>query len=56
MRTSTVDAMQYGFSPYVVGEACGDRYAYPHYAKLFHIKAKFGEVVSVDAIMEVMRG
>lgn len=55
VRATTVDAMQYGFNPYVVREACGDRHAYPHDANLFDIQAKFGEVVGVDEIMELMR-
>ncbi|KAM0797617.1 isochorismatase, partial [Usnea florida] len=55
VRGTTVDAMQYDFDPYVVGEACGDRHAYPHDAKLLFIQAEFGEAVSMDEIMEVMR-
>ena len=55
VRTTTVDAMQYVFNPYVVGEACGDRHAYPHDANLFDVRAKFVDVVSMDEIMEVMR-
>lgn len=38
--------MQYGFMPFVVGDACGDRHTYPHYANLFDIQAKLGEVAS----------
>ena len=52
VRATTTDAMQYGFMPFVVGEACGDRHAYPHDANLFDIDAKFGEVVSMDWIMQ----
>lgn len=54
VRATTTDAMQYGFNPYVVREACGDRHAYPHDANLFDIQAKFGEVVSMDEIMRLM--
>lgn len=55
VRATTTDAMQYGFNPYVVKDACGDRHAYPHDANLFDIQAKFGEVVSTDEITELMR-
>ena len=51
VRSTTTDAMQYGFNPYVVGDACGDRHAYPHDANLFDIQAKFGEVVSTEEML-----
>ena len=54
VRATTTDAMQYGFNPYVVGEACGDRHAYPHDANLFDIQAKFGEVVSMEEITQLL--
>lgn len=55
VRSTTTDAMQYGFNPYVVRDACGDRHAYPHEANLFDIQAKFGEVVSMDEVSELVR-
>lgn len=54
VRATTTDAMQYGFSPFVVREACGDRHAYPHDANLFDIQAKFGEVVSMEEITKLL--
>ena len=56
VRATTTDAMQYGFNPFVVGDACGDRHAYPHEANLFDIQAKFGEVISTGEILERMAG
>lgn len=56
VRATTTDAMQYGFSPFVAGDACGDRHAYPHEANLFDIQAKFGEVMSTDEILEHLAG
>ncbi|KAF2092416.1 nicotinamidase-like amidase [Rhizodiscina lignyota] len=56
VRATTVDAAQYGFFPYVVKDACGDRHEYPHEANLFDMQAKFGEVVSEDEIMGIMKG
>ena len=55
VRATTTDAMQYGFNPYVVGKACGDRHAYPHDANLFDIQAKLGEVVSMDEITQLVK-
>lgn len=46
VRATTLDAMQHGFVPYVVREACGDRDARPHEANLFDLQAKYAEVVS----------
>lgn len=46
VRASALDAMQYGFVPLVVREACADRHAGPHEANLFDLQAKYAEVVS----------
>ena len=53
VRSTTTDAMQYGFNPFVVGDACGDRHADPHNANLFDIQAKFGEVVSTEEMLQI---
>jgi maleamate amidohydrolase len=45
VRASALDALQHGFAPFVVREACGDRDLRPHEANLFDIQAKIGEVV-----------
>jgi maleamate amidohydrolase len=46
VRASAVDAMQYGFVPLVVREACADRHQAPHEANLFDLQAKYAEVIS----------
>lgn len=46
VRASALDAMQYGFVPLVVREACADRHAGPHEANLFDLQAKYAEVIS----------
>lgn len=46
VRATTLDAMQHGFKPFVVREACGDRDAGPHEANLFDLQAKYAEVVT----------
>jgi maleamate amidohydrolase len=46
VRASALDAMQYGFVPLVVREACADRHEAPHEANLFDLQAKYAEVIS----------
>jgi maleamate amidohydrolase len=46
VRASALDAMQYGFIPLVVREACADRHPAPHEANLFDLQAKYAEVIS----------
>jgi maleamate amidohydrolase len=46
VRATALDALQYGFAPFVVREACGDRHPAPHEANLFDLQAKYAEVVS----------
>jgi maleamate amidohydrolase len=46
VRASALDALQHGFAPFVVREACGDRHPAPHEANLFDLQAKYAEVIS----------
>ena len=46
VRASALDAMQYGFVPLVVRDACADRHQGPHEANLFDLQAKYAEVIS----------
>lgn len=46
VRATALDAMQHGFAPFVVSDACGDRHRAPHEANLFDLRAKYGEVVT----------
>lgn len=46
VRATALDALQHGFIPYVVRDACGDRAPEPHDASLFDLQAKYAEVVS----------
>jgi maleamate amidohydrolase len=54
IRASALDALQYGFAPFVVREASGDRDSRPHEANLFDIQAKIGEVVAEADVIERM--
>lgn len=45
VRASALDALQHGFAPFVVKDACADRHSGPHQANLFDLQAKYAEVV-----------
>ncbi|RFU26443.1 hypothetical protein B7463_g9885, partial [Scytalidium lignicola] len=55
VRATTLDAMQYGFRPFVVGEACGDRHEWVQEANLFDLQAKYAEVVSVADMADLLQ-
>lgn len=46
VRASALDAMQYGFVPFVIADACGDRDPRPHESNLFDLQNKYAEVIS----------
>lgn len=48
VRASATDALQHGFRPIVVSEACGDRTAAIHEANLTDLAAKYADVISLD--------
>jgi maleamate amidohydrolase len=54
VRATTLDALQHGFVPFVVREACGDRHPGPHEANLFDLQAKYAEVVEEDAMIALI--
>jgi maleamate amidohydrolase len=54
VRASALDAMQYGFVPLVVREACADRHDGPHEANLFDLQAKYAEVISEAEALAVI--
>ena len=45
VRASALDAVQHGFAPFVVRQACGERDARPQEANLFDLQAKYAEVI-----------
>jgi maleamate amidohydrolase len=55
VRATALDAMQHGFAPFVVREACGDRHAAPHEASLFDLQAKYAEVISEAQALALMQ-
>jgi maleamate amidohydrolase len=48
VRATVVDAAQYGFRPFVVRDAVGDRSRLAHEANLLDIEQRYGEVVTLD--------
>lgn len=55
VRATALDALQYGFAPFVVREACGDRHPDPHDANLFDLQAKYAEVIGEADVIGLMR-
>lgn len=54
VRASAVDAIQYGFRPVVVREAVGDRSKPAHDQSLFDIQAKYGDVMTLEAVLAAL--
>jgi len=46
VRATALDALQHGFVPVVVADACGDRHPDPHLANLFDLQQKYATVVT----------
>ncbi|MBL0925125.1 MAG: isochorismatase family protein [Sphingomonadaceae bacterium] len=46
VRATALDALQNGFAPFVVRDACADRHPAPHESNLYDLQAKYAEVVS----------
>lgn len=53
VRASALDALQHGFAPFVVRQACGDRSQAPHEANLFDMQAKMAEVIDEARALEI---
>jgi maleamate amidohydrolase len=54
VRATAVDSCSYGLRTIVVEEAVGDRAELPHFANLFDIDAKYGDVVSLSDALEYL--
>ncbi|WP_127506501.1 isochorismatase family protein [Actinoplanes solisilvae] len=48
VRASALDALQNGFRPMVVREACADREGGPHESNLFDLDAKYADVIDLN--------
>tara|TARA_R110000824_G_scaffold163733_8_gene339536 strand:+ start:8905 stop:9528 length:624 start_codon:yes stop_codon:yes gene_type:complete len=56
VRASALDAIQNGFVPMVVADACGDRDERPHESNLFDLSQKYAEVISEAEAITHMEG
>jgi nicotinamidase-related amidase len=52
VRSTAVDSLQHGYRTVVPADAVGDRAEGPHRANLFDIDAKYGDVVTTDAVLD----
>jgi nicotinamidase-related amidase len=55
VRATAVDGMQHGYKVVVPREAVADRAPAPHEANLFDIDAKYGDVVSTEEALDLLR-
>lgn len=54
VRATALDALQHGFAPFVVRDACGDRHPAPHDNNLFDLQAKYAEVISLEQALDLL--
>jgi len=54
VRASVVDAMQYGFRPFVLSDCVGDRAIGPHDANLFDMAQKYAAVMPRDEALQIL--
>ncbi len=54
VRASAVDAMQYGYLPFVVRDCVADRSQQQHDSNLVDLASKYAEVVSVDDMLALL--
>ncbi len=54
VRASALDALQHGFAPFVVRDACADRHDAPHQANLFDLQAKYAEVIDESTAIDLL--
>lgn len=55
IRATALDAMQNGFIPVLVDEACGERDVRIHNANMFDLNAKYADVVKLADALEAIR-
>lgn len=52
VRATAVDAIQHGFAPLVVEDACADRSAAQHQSNLVDLQSKYADVIHSDEISQ----
>jgi maleamate amidohydrolase len=56
VRATALDALQHGFRPIVVADACGDRAVATHEQNLFDLDAKYADVLAEQAVIDHLSG
>ncbi len=56
IRATAVDALQHGFRPLVVSDACGERDPAPHEANLLDLRAKYADVLTTEQALSLLPG
>lgn len=56
VRATAVDAIQYGFAPFVIADACADRHPQTHASNLADLHFKYAEVIDETAATRIMTG
>jgi nicotinamidase-related amidase len=54
VRATALDALQHGFRPLVVADACGDRNQRVHDANLFDLGAKYADIIDLETALGIM--
>lgn len=55
IRATAVDSLQYGFHTIIPQECVGDRAELPHMANLFDINMKYGDVLTLDEVINYLQ-
>lgn len=56
IRATATDALQHGFAPLVIRDACADRTTAIHEANLFDLSAKYADVITAADAVEHLSG
>lgn len=54
VRATATDALQHGFRPLVVADACGDRDPRLHDANLYDLNAKYADVLNLAVALDIL--
>ena len=55
VRATALDALQHGFIPLVIEDACGDRDEAVHKANLFDLQAKYADLTTTETVVDRMK-
>lgn len=54
VRASALDALQHGFGPFVIADACADRSLVQHQSNLVDMKSKYAQVIESDELLKLV--